>query len=436
MAKPKEVQRVSDRLPLRVSSPVQHRPNRGLTLVALVAISATVACSSSSPTAPTTSGSISALSLSASAAAPGMIVTGTITLSGAAPSEGASVILTSSDISAATVPATVTVPVGSTTQTFPIATAEVSSVSSTTITATYGGTSQTATLAVGLPVLQSLSLSASSASGGTVLTGTLTLGTAAPAGTSIALTSNSGFAIVPATVTVGEGSTSQTFEIQIIDPPNPSTATLTASYAGVTLATSLTVEKGTLQSLTGIPAELPGGMTFQATVTLKLPAPSNGATVLLSSSNSAVTVPGAVTIPAGATTGMFDIVTTNPPLTVETTITATYSGVSRSATMSVIPHPDVLGMTCSPSSVVGGSPVECVGTLRSPAPTIAWTLALTSSDSSFNLPQRLTVPAGSSSFQFTVTTTSVSSGEWVGIEVCDAASGLTIFRTAIYVTTS
>jgi Subtilase family len=74
--------------------------------------------------------------------------TGTVTLSGAAPSGGAVVGLSSSNAAAATVPASVTVPAGGTTATFTATTSAVSASTPVTVSASYGGATKTATLTV------------------------------------------------------------------------------------------------------------------------------------------------------------------------------------------------------------------------------------------------------------------------------------------------
>jgi hypothetical protein len=73
--------------------------------------------------------------------------TGTVTLSGPAPAGGAQVMLSSSD-AAATVPPSVIVPAGSTSATFTVNTSTVLVSTSSTITASYNNTSQSATLSV------------------------------------------------------------------------------------------------------------------------------------------------------------------------------------------------------------------------------------------------------------------------------------------------
>jgi len=72
--------------------------------------------------------------------------TGTVTLSGPAPAGGAQVALFSSNLSAATVPGTVTVPAGATSATFTVNTSVVVISASVTISASYNTTTQSANL--------------------------------------------------------------------------------------------------------------------------------------------------------------------------------------------------------------------------------------------------------------------------------------------------
>jgi hypothetical protein len=74
--------------------------------------------------------------------------TGTVTLSAPAPAGGAQVLLSSSNTGAATVPSTVIVPAGATSATFTVRTSGVLIATSSTISASYNGTTKTANLAV------------------------------------------------------------------------------------------------------------------------------------------------------------------------------------------------------------------------------------------------------------------------------------------------
>jgi hypothetical protein len=98
----------------------------------------------------TTSGppTLSALTISPLSVVGGNSAQGAVTLTGAAPTGGAVVTLTNSNPAVATVPSTVTVPVGASTVTFAVGTVSVTSSTSVTISGAYSGVSRTATLTV------------------------------------------------------------------------------------------------------------------------------------------------------------------------------------------------------------------------------------------------------------------------------------------------
>ena len=91
---------------------------------------------------------LASLTLNPTSVSGGSNSTGTVTLTGAAPSGGASVSLSSSNTSVATVPSTVTVSAGQTSASFTVTTQRVFSNTNVTISATYNGTTQNATLTV------------------------------------------------------------------------------------------------------------------------------------------------------------------------------------------------------------------------------------------------------------------------------------------------
>jgi hypothetical protein len=83
---------------------------------------------------------------------------------------------------------------------------------------------------------------------------------------------------------------------------------------------------------------LTGGNTTQGTVALTGAAPSGGAVVTLSSSNTAAaTVPVSVTVAAGATSATFTVSTAPVGSSANATISGTYGGASRTASLSVLP---------------------------------------------------------------------------------------------------
>ncbi len=104
----------------------------------------------------------------------------------------------------------------------------------------------------------------------------------------------------------------------------------TAEVSAAPLASS-----AALSSLTISPSSVTGGTSATGTVTLDNPAPSGGATVSLASDNAAATVPASVSIAAGANSATFPITTTAVTAQATANITASYSGVSKSAALTV-----------------------------------------------------------------------------------------------------
>jgi hypothetical protein len=103
-----------------------------------------------------------------------------------------------------------------------------------------------------------------------------------------------------------------------------------------------TVTASALSSVSLSPASVQGGATASATVMLTAPAPSGGAVVAFSSSNTAaVTVPATMTVPAGVNSRVAPTFVSTSPVTSVTTsvVSATYNGVTRTATMTVTPPP-------------------------------------------------------------------------------------------------
>ena len=298
---------------------------------------------------PTSSPSVtlSTLSLNPTTVTGGDSSTGTVTLSGPAPSGGAQVALSSSDPSVATVPSSVTVAAGATSATFTVSTSTVSASTTVIISATYAGVTKTASLIVNPappPTLTSLTLSPTSATGGNSSTGTVTLSGPAPSGgAQVALSSsNTSVATVPSSVTVAAGATSATFTVSTSTVTASTTVMISASYAGVTKAASLTVNPvppppPALSSLTLNPSTVIGGVqSSTGRVTLSAPAPAGGVTVILSSNSGTASVPSSVFIPAGATSATFTVNTSIVLISTSANISATYNGTTRTATLTVL----------------------------------------------------------------------------------------------------
>ncbi len=105
-------------------------------------------------------------------------------------------------------------------------------------------------------------------------------------------------------------------------------------------------------SLAFSPTVLTGPGTATGTVTLSNPAAVGGATVSLSSTNSAVQVPSTMAVASGLVSGSFTATASAVTAQNSASVTASYNGVSTTATLTVNPAPTLASL--SPSSATEG----------------------------------------------------------------------------------
>jgi peptidoglycan/xylan/chitin deacetylase (PgdA/CDA1 family) len=339
---------------------------------------------------------LSSVSLNPASVLGGSSSQGTVVLSGAAPTGGAAVLLSSGNSTVASVPASVTIAAGSTAATFTVATSSVSSPASVTITASYGGTSRTAGLTVTPPAtLYSLPNSgwslnyvdseelagengaAINAFDGNTATNWHTQWTGSIPGVPHEIQINlgasysvAGFRYLPRQDGSTNGRIGQ-YEFYLSQDGTTWIPVVTGSFANSAaekevqftavaaryvrlraitevngnpwtsiaelrvLSPNLTVQ---LSSIGLNPATVVGGNSVQGTIALTSAAPAGGAIVTLSGSNDTVAlVPSSVTISAGSTTASFNIATAAVSASTALVITANYSGTAKTATLNVSP---------------------------------------------------------------------------------------------------
>jgi hypothetical protein len=384
--------------------------------------------------------SISGLTINPPSVEGGNSAQGQVTLTALAPAGGIVISLSSNNTAVATVPASVTVPQGGTSATFTVSTRAVSATTAVTITGTHGGNTRSATL-------------------------TVSPSTAPPAAPTLVSPAN-GARVPPnvgITFTWNAVAGAAAYEIQI-DDSDRFTAPLVGSQAGLTqtqyvqtftserrcwwrvrgrtaggtngawsAVRSFEVKRGApapppppgpaaLSTLSLSPSTVTGGNSSQGTVTLTSAAPSGGAQIALSSSNTGVaTAPTSVNVPAGATSAAFNVTTRSVTAATSVTISASYNGVARTALLNVqpaaTPQPVTLSsLTLNPTSVTGGNSSQGTVTLSAPAPSGGASVTLTSGNTSVaSVPASVTVPAGVTSAAFTATTNSVTTSTPVTI---------------------
>jgi hypothetical protein len=152
----------------------------------------------------------------------------------------------------------------------------------------------------------------------------------------------------------------------------------------------------------------------QGTVTVAS-APTADASLQVSSDNPSfmIFLQTTMTIPAGSTTGTFQIPTTAVTVQTVVHISVTGGGSTVSATLTVNPGnsppppppPTLSAFTVSPGSVTGGTPATGKVTLPAAAPAGGTVVNLsTNLPLAATVPASVTVPAGATSATFTVTT--------------------------------
>ena len=146
-----------------------------------------------------------------------------------------------------------------------------------------------------------------------------------------------------------------------------------------------------------------GGTGTSGQVTISAPAPSGGQPVSLTSSDPSVTLPGSVVVAAGQSTASFSVGTT-PATSVTATLTAAIGGSNDTAQLKVVSAPSVesvsLERQCFTPAISAANRV----TLDVPAPADTVVQLVSDQPSLSVAPGSTTVPAGSKTAFFGVTT--------------------------------
>jgi len=139
-----------------------------------------------------------------------------------------------------------------------------------------------------------------------------------------------------------------------------------------------------LAAMAASPASVIGGSASTGTVTLTGAAPAGGAGVSLSSASGSVSVPASITVPQGLTAASFVIMTSGVSALTSTSISASYQGVTKTTTFTVMPMSaaSLASLTLGSTSVVGGASTTGTVMLAAPAGSGGVLVALASSNPS------------------------------------------------------
>jgi hypothetical protein len=362
----------------------------------------------------------------------GSTILGRVHIQNTAPAGGQVYTLSSSNPSAASVPASVTVPAGGSSATFTVTTHSVSVSTPVMLTVWSEGNGDHPVLWVdpgapappGTVTLSSLAVTPSSVAGGASSSGTVTLSAAAAAGGAVvAVSSSSSAASVPGTVTVAAGATTATFSITTSSVTSSTPVTITANFGGVSRSATLTV-------------------------TAPAPPPTPSAPTLVSPANQAiVALPvtldwSDVTAAASYLIQIDDASTFSAPRVVEQMVTMSQFTVAslaarqhwwrvrginsagtagawssvRSFTPQSTPAPSALSaVSVTPSSVIGGNASQGTVTLTTAAPSGGFVVTLSDNSTTATVPASVTAAQGAASATFAITTSTVTTSTPVTI---------------------
>lgn len=191
-------------------------------------------------------------------------------------------------------------------------------------------------------IISALSVSPDTVRGGAPSVGTVTLAFPDPAATTALLfSSDPTVAAVPPTVVIPAGATSANFTITTNATAPPTIVQLTAAIGNVPRTANLSVNAATppgpsLSAVSVTPTSVTGGSPATGTVTFN--GVTDGAIVQLSSSNPAVMqVPVQTIVNGGASSAAFAVTTSPVTTTTRVTITAQWTSISRTTTLTVSP---------------------------------------------------------------------------------------------------
>ncbi|MCC7433679.1 MAG: hypothetical protein IT363_03280 [Methanoregulaceae archaeon] len=175
--------------------------------------------------------------------------------------------------------------------------------------------------------------------GGQTINATLRRYLAMPNDLVVDLYSNSAFATVPVNATIVGGNSSVTAPVTLLPTAVDRFVTLEARSDNEKIIRRhrFIVKAPRPTSLVLAPASLRGGANSTATVTMNGNAPSGGIRLNLASSNAFAVVPATALVPINQNRVNFTVTTTRPATTQTATISATYIGVTRSSTLTILP---------------------------------------------------------------------------------------------------
>ncbi len=376
----------------------------------------------------------------------GQTAVGTLTLGRAAGFGGVTVPLRSPDSALLRLPATVTVPAGSTSVTFNLTGPAVTQDRVFGVDAPLGGIVRTGILRVELPPLAitRMTLPSQVISDEPAVQGTITFNRPVSGVFSdpIALTADNPALVVTASVLARGGVTSLDVSVAargVAAGTPPAKVGLTATLGSSSQSATTTVV-GRKVTVAGIVVQggtvTSGQPPKEGQVSLNVPTPA-AVTVTLSSSSPNLKFPGSVTIAAGQSVASFQVSGTGLPTgasTVPATLTASLGGGSRFTPVSVFAPLPVLANLNVPTTYLSGGPAQTGQVTLAEASLEGVSVSLTRTFQGLGMPNTIVIPAGQTTGSFTITPTGLPEGAQPMTSTISAGTGLTSKSVTVTVT--
>ena len=216
---------------------------------------------------------------------------------------------------------------------------------------------------------------------------------------------------------------------------NPAFAMISASdFDVVQLGWNPVGAAATLSTLTLLTSSVTGGNSTGASVTLSAPSPAGGALVALASDQAAAMVPTSVSVAQGATSAGFSVTTQAVSSTTAVNLSASYAGVTRTATLNLQPAAAaaLAGISVMPSKVVGGQAATGSVSLSAAAGPGGVVVQLESSNPTvLSLPATVTVVAGARTASFPLSSTRTTRNRSITVTATVPGSSVSVVVSVV-----
>ncbi len=334
----------------------------------------------------------------------------TVSLSVPARSGGNVVTLSGGTVNAV-IPVSITVPSGATSNSFIVNTTVVGSNQKLTFSAAAGG----ATVHTNLSILSVTTLSSLTCTPGRLTPPgqvTCSIGLTGPApsgGLSIAMGSSSSSVSVPTSVPISAGATSGIFVTTAGLVAVDTSVVVTATVGGNSMTANLTLlGPAALSPLSCSPASFSAPGSTTCTINLTHPAATGGVIATVISVDPTILVPTYVPLAAGTSSATFNATITQAVTSAKSVnLYVAASGVSTSTSITVLPPPQQVGLSCVPTTITTPGTTNCIVTIPHPAPPEGLPITLLVDNSNVIIPP-IRIPYGGTSASFLITGTVVS----------------------------